>query len=424
MQGLLVFFLLGCSGRQAFDRDKAVRYDRRFSRNVVLKTVPLRAQVLYRGSLALMLALAALWSVSGDARSRWSPTEVNRWYAAQPWLIGSNYIPADAINQLEMWQADSFAPATIDRELGWAEDLGMNSMRVFLHDQLWQQDPKGFSDRINRFLAIAQRHHIRPMFVLFDSCWDPHPRLGPQHLPIPGVHNSGWVQSPGPEALADPAQRPRLEAYVKGVIQRFAHDDRILAWDVWNEPDCLADIYTGQASNKDELVAALLPSVFDWARAANPTQPLTSGVAGGDDWAPSHEQSVIQSTQLSQSDFITFHDYGWPEAFASRIVQLRGYGRPIVATEYMARGAGSTFDGVLPIAKRADVGVYNWGFVDGRTQTRLPWDSWKKPYTMDEPTIWFHDILHQDGTPYRPAETQLIRRVAGAPRFIVPELAR
>src|SRR5438105_10712568 len=167
----------------------------------------------------------------------WPAEKANAWYAKQPWLVGSNYIPTDAINQLEMWQADTFNPAEIEKELGWAESLGMNTMRVFLHDLLWQQDAAGFQKRIDSFLTIASRHHIRPLFVLFDSCWDPLPRLGPQHPPTPGVHNSGWVQSPGAAALADTGQQPRLKAYVQGVVAAFAKDDRVLAWDLWNEPD-------------------------------------------------------------------------------------------------------------------------------------------------------------------------------------------
>ena len=135
-----------------------------------------------------------------------------------------------------MWQADTFDPQEIDKELGWAEGLGMNTMRVFLHDLLWQQDSGGFQKRLDTFLGIASRHHIRPVLVLFDSCWDPNPKLGPQHPPIPGVHNSGWVQSPGAKALEDPSQEPRLRAYVEGVVGAFANDSRVLAWDVWNEP--------------------------------------------------------------------------------------------------------------------------------------------------------------------------------------------
>lgn len=365
--------------------------------------------------LAVLLPVAP-----ATARPRWTPKQANAWYARQPWLVGANYLPSNAINQLEMWQADTFDPVTIDRELGWAHGLGMNTMRVFLHDLLWEQDADGFSRRLDRFLAIAERHRIRPMIVLFDSCWDPDPKLGRQHAPVPGVHNSGWVQSPGTRALADPRQRARLESYVRGVVGRFARDRRILAWDVWNEPDSPAATYPGQPKDKEALVAALLPSAFVWARAAEPSQPVTSGIAWGDDWTPGGRHSAIERTQLFESDVMTFHEYGWPEKFADRIRQLRPYGRPILATEFMARGTGSTLDGVLPIAKRADVGAYSWGFVDGKEQTRLPWDSWKRPYVTEEPTIWFHDLLHTDGTPYRAAETMLLRALSAAPRRIAP----
>ena len=148
---------------------------------------------------------------------------------------------------------------------------------------LWKQDPEGFKKRINIFLTIAQKHKIRPIFVLFDSCWDPNPKLGKQRAPRPGVHNSGWVQSPGADALKEPSQYPRLEAYVKGVVGAFARDKRILAWDVWNEPDNTNDgsYASEEPPNKVELVLALLPRVFEWAREAGATQPLTSGVWNG-----------------------------------------------------------------------------------------------------------------------------------------------
>ena len=114
---------------------------------------------------------------------RWTEQQANDWYRNQPWLVGANYIPSTAINELEMWQADTFDPQRIDLELGWAESIGMNTMRVFLHDLLWKQDAAGFRQRIDTFLTIAARHHIRPMFVLFDSCWNPNPRLGKQPSP-------------------------------------------------------------------------------------------------------------------------------------------------------------------------------------------------------------------------------------------------
>jgi hypothetical protein len=228
------------------------------------------------------------------------------------------------------------------------------------------------------------------------------------------------VQSPGTAALGDPAQAPRLEAYVKGVVGAFAKDDRILGWDVWNEPDNGADQYKGQPADKAALVAKLLPQVFDWARAANPNQPLTSGVWQGTSWGPNDPHNPVEHTQLTQSDVITFHDYGWPESMKARIAKLQGYGRPIICTEFMARGAGSTFDGSLPVGKKANVGMINWGFVDGKEQTTLPWDSWQRPYVAQEPTLWFHDVLHTDGTPYRQAEVDLIRSLSNAPKGVVP----
>jgi hypothetical protein len=285
-------------------------------------------------------------------------------------------------------------------------------MRVFLHDLLWQQDPKGFQQRIDTFLAIASRHGIRPVFVLFDSCWDPVPKLGPQRPPIPGVHNSGWVQSPGAAALRDPSQYPRLEAYVKGIVGAFANDPRILAWDLWNEPDNGDNNYEKVANNqsKRDLVAALLPQVFEWARSQHPVQPLTSGLFYGD-WDNASTLKPVQQTQLSESDVLSFHNYDWPEDFEKHVIELQIYHRPILCTEYMARSAGSTFDTVLPIAMKYHVAAINWGLVNGKTQTNFPWNSWQRPYVLMKPTVWFHDIFYPDGKPYRQHEADLIRQL-------------
>jgi len=374
-------------------------------------------------TLAILIFAAQSIATKAGAAERWTPDQANAWYAKQKWPVGGNYIPSDAINQLEMWQADSFDPARIDQELGWAQAMGMTTMRVFLHDLLWQQDAPGFKQRINMFLTIADRHGIKPLFVLFDSCWDPNPKLGPQHPPIPGVHNSGWVQSPGTVALNDPSQYPRLEAYVKDIVGSFAKDDRILGWDVWNEPDNSGGgHYTDNVPAKLARVAELLPQVFEWARSRSPIQPLTSGLWHDDNWNDMTHLDAVEKTQLTQSDIITFHDYSWPEIFEARVKSLQGYGRPLICTEYMARGNGSTIDTVLPVGKRLNVGMINWGFVDGKTQTRFPWDSWQRPYTQTPPTIWFHDILHSDGTPYRAREVAIIKTLSEAPKGVVPPL--
>jgi hypothetical protein len=347
--------------------------------------------------------------------ARWSEAKANEWYTRQPWLVGSNYIPATAINELEMWQAETFDPKTIDRELGWAESLGMTTMRVFLHDLPWQQDARGYRERINRFLEIAARHRIKPLFVLFDSCWDPFPKLGRQRDPKPGVHNSGWLQSPGAKALQDSQEYPRLKAYVTGVVKAFGKDPRVLGWDVWNEPDNMNTNSYGSAEpkNKIELVLALLPQVFDWSREAGAEQPLTSGVWKGD-WSSDDKLSPMERIQLASSDVISFHNYDSAAEFEKRIKWLQRYHRPILCTEYMARGNGSTFQGSLPIAQKYKVAAINWGFVAGKTQTYLPWDSWQNPYVNREPAVWFHEIFKQDGTPYKQDEVDLIRKLTGS----------
>jgi len=373
----------------------------------------LKIRLVHFATAALLSLMTLSAPAQASTSARWSESQANEWYSHQPWLVGSDYIPSNAINQLEMWQADTFDPKRIDLELGWAESLGMNTMRVFLHDLLWQQDPDGFRDRIGVFLTIAAKHHIRPLFVLFDSCWDPDPKLGPQHPPIPGVHNSGWVQSPGRAALADPAQYPRLENYVKGVIGAFADDPRILGWDLWNEPDNINADTTKETEAKRDLVAKLLPRVFAWARSAHPLQPLTSGLWQGD-WSSLKLMTAVPRIQVENSDVLSFHNYGWPEDFEHHVLLLEQYHRPLLCTEYMARGAGSTFDTVLPIAQKYRVAAINWGFVQGKTQTTLPWDSWQRPYVLQPPMIWFHDIFHPDGTPYRQHEVDLIRALTSA----------
>jgi hypothetical protein len=368
------------------------------------------AAVVLSGLLLGAQLLRAAEPVKVEAR--WSVEKANAWYAQQPWLVGANFIPSDAINELEMFQAATFNPALIDKELGMAESIGLNTMRVFLQDQLWQQDAEGFRKRLNEFLAICAKHHIRPLLVLFDSCWDPNPKLGPQHPPIPGIHNSGWVQSPGKERLLDRKVEPELKAYVEGIVGAFANDDRILGWDVWNEPQNPGRDVAADVPAKVKRVDELLPQVFAWARSVHPMQPLTSGV-WEDNWSDPKQESETVKIQLAESDVISFHNYGWPEQFEARIKELQPLGRPIICTEYMARGAGSTFDGSLPIAKKYNVGAINWGLVAGKTQTYLPWDSWEKPYVNSQPTVWFHEVFRQDGTPYRQHEVDLIRDLTG-----------
>jgi hypothetical protein len=323
----------------------------------------------------------------------WSVEKANAWYSQHKWINGADFLPSTAINQLEMWQAETFDPVTIDRELGWAEDIGFNTMRVYLHSVAWKQDAEGFKKRMDQFLTIADKHGIKALFVFFDDCWNKIPEPGKQPDPRPGVHNSGWVQDPGQPLSNDTTLFPGLEKYVKDVLTTFGKDKRILLWDLYNEP--------GNSGKKDSSLP-LLKKVFQWAREVNPDQPISVGL-----WAWDFEK--LNAFQLQNSDVITYHDYEDPQWHQRVIELLKANGRPLICTEYMARTRNSRFSNILPLLKKHNVGAINWGFVSGKSNTIYAWDT---PIpTGEQPIEWFHDIFFKDGTPYRQDEVNLIKKL-------------
>lgn len=344
-----------------------------------------------RGIVTLLLFISILSSATAQ---RWTVRKANSWYEKQPFLVGANFIPSTAINQLEMWQADTFDPVTIDRELGYAEDIGMNVMRVFLHNLLWEEDAAGLKKRMNEFLTIADKHHIKIIFVLFDSCWNDEPKPGKQPAPLPGVHNSGWVRGPGSKRVFDSSTWPVLEQYTKDILATFTNDERVLIWDLYNEP-----------SNRGyrDGVIPLLTATFQWAQAVRPKQPITVG------WWDDH---IPSNTLIFQkSDVISFHNYETAPKLEEQIKDLqKRFGRPLICTEYMARPKGSTFEDCLPVFKKYKVGAINWGLVKGKTNTIFAWDT--PVPSGKEPKVWFHDIFRPDGSAYSKDEITTIKRLA------------
>ena len=340
-----------------------------------------------------VLIMAISLNLYAQSNGRWSSEKAKKWYAGHSWMNGANFIPSTAINQLEMWQADTFDPQTIDRELGWAESLGFNTMRVYLHSLAYKQDPDGFKDRMDRYLTIAEKHQVKTIFVFFDDCWNKLGFIGKQPAPQPGIHNSGWVQDPGDPAHTDKENFPALEKYVKDVMRHFARDKRILLWDLYNEPG---------NSNKLDSSLPLLTKVFEWARSANTDQPITAGL-----WRWDFEN--LNAFQIANSDIITYHNYEAPEWHKRVLMILKTHDRPLICTEYMARTKNSTFANTLPLLKAQNVGAINWGLVAGKTNTIYAWDTPLKDGS--QPTDWFHDIFWQNGRIYRTAETDLIKQL-------------
>lgn len=331
-------------------------------------------------------------TLSHDSAGRWSAERANQWYDTMPWLAGCDYIPATAINQIEMWSDNTWDAPQIEKELTWAQELGFNTLRVYLSSVVWMNDSVGMKHRVDEFLDICHSHGIRPVLVFFDDCWNAESSYGRQPTPRPGIHNSGWVQDPAVSLRADTARLyPALKAYVQDIITAYKVDERVLMWDLYNEP--------GNSKHGNESMD-LLKKVFAWAREVNPSQPLTVGV-----WDPGLTE--LNKLQLEQSDIISFHCYGTPDDMQRCIDSLKVHGRPMVCTEYMARKNGSTFQTVMPLLKRNHVAAINWGFVAGKTNTIYAWDT--PVPDGSEPELWFHDILRADGTPYSQEEVDTIR---------------
>lgn len=328
---------------------------------------------------------------------RWSVAKANEWYARQGWLRGSNFQPSTAINQLEMFQAETFDTATINRELGWAKGIGFNVMRVYLHHLLWMADATGFKKRLDQYLAISTRHGIKTLLVFFDDCWNDTAWVGPQPAPKVGIHNSGWVRDPGTMVHRYPDTLRSLEAYVKDVMTTFKNDQRILLWDLYNEP-----------GNSDQFDASmpLLQKVFQWAREVNPSQPISSGV-----WNNGEKFKNLNKFQFENSDIITYHDYKYIDYHKKAIDTLKRFGRPLICTEYMARTNGSLFQLIMPVLKKENIGAINWGFVSGKTNTIFAWSTPMRDGR--QPDLWFHDIFRQDGTPFSQEEVDFIKKLTG-----------
>lgn len=362
---------------------------------------------------------------------RWSKERINQWYQNQPWLVGCNYLPATAINQIEMWQSSTFDPITIDKELGWAESIGMNTLRVFLHDMVWADDEQGFYKRVNTFLEICQKHKIRPMFVFFDDCHYPNPQLGVQPLPVRKLHNSGWVNCPARDVAlrfaqdkATPQEVAQLKGYIQETLGHFKNDTRILLWELYNEPG-RGNNLEGLENNvkMEDLSKKLVYQSWIWAREINPSQPITSCTLG------SLGKTNIYINHIN-CDVYSIHSYSKPAAFEKSIIEYKKEGRPVMMTEWLARTNGNFVADCLPIMKKYNVAAINWGFVSGKSGTVWAWSSRRENgkqvnlnqkrannevvhegEAFPEPELWFHDLFRTDGTPFDPTEIKLFKEL-------------
>jgi hypothetical protein len=328
-----------------------------------------------------------------SSTNRWSPERAWTWFTNQALPIGFNYVPANSISYTEMWMGYAFDPELIDRELALAQDVGFNCLRVVLPFVVWEAEPEAFKKRFEMFLSICDKRGLKAMPCFFDDCvFGPitDPDFGKQPEVVVGWYANGWTPSPGHKRARDPKMRPALERYVKDIMAAHRSDPRILCWDLYNEP---SNSGMGNAS------LSLLMDVFRWAREIDPAQPITSGIWGG--------SPRVTRFLRAESDIISFHNYRPAPELHREIQDLKRLERPLICSEWLNRPLKSTVETCLPVFVEERVGALNWGLVNGKTQTDLPWGHKPgKAYTG----TWQHDLFRANHAAYDSQEIQTFKR--------------
>ena len=344
--------------------------------------------------VAVLCAAAMALAAPG---ARWTLERAQAWGKANPWYCGFNQIPANAINDVDIWQKGGFSPEVLRKEFKLASDLGFNCVRIFLQYKVYEDDPVWFLRAFERYLQLADEAKLKVMPVLFDDCkFGPatDPELGKQTEPLPGWGMWGWVPSPGHTMVADSRTHGRLEEYVKSVILHHKDDPRIFVWDLYNEPTFAMGRFSRHS-------LALVKKCFKWAREINPSQPLTVCRWNND--------KGVNDIVLNESDIITFHCYQSADGTRKVLKDMVQLGRPVICTEWLYRPNGCDIPNILPIYKETGVGSMIWGLVNGKSQTHLP----NGVYTPNFKGPWKHDLYRPDHTPYDVKDLEIIKKATG-----------
>lgn len=379
---------------------------RGFDRHRVAEYIGLSASPVFLGDYGLVADVSPSFRVREERRvrpalaadigashaRRWDERRIWAWWNSVGVIRGVNYVPRNCVNSTEMWMGETFDTEIIEEELSWAKDAGFTAVRVILQQVVWQNDPQGLIERLDRFLKIANDHGLTVVPVLFDDLNRARrePDFGPQPEPVPDVHNAQWVPSPGRVRVVNMEQWEPLEHYVRAVVGEFKRDRRILYWDLYN------------TAGNDELWEQTLPlmdQVFNWVRDIDPRQPLA---------VPAWKElgGPMSARKLERSDLVTFHSFENREMVDARLHLLQRYNRPIVLSDWLMRQRDNTFEEILPVLAHRGAGWFSHGLVQGRTQTWIQEDDYRDE---DAPDVWQHDLLYPDGKPYHDREVELIR---------------
>lgn len=349
----------------------------------------------------------------------WSKERAWEWYNARPWIRGCNYMSADCANRIDQWQELGFEErlVTTEEEFKLTQELGYNSIRIILEFIVWDEQRDGFMERFERYISLATKYGISCMVVLANDCMRPKSfevnKIGKQKVDL-GYHGGrktsqhGHHDEMGWHVLDDPSTAPRYFEMVREIVAKYRDDERIIIWNVYNE--------VGN-SKRDKVTLPNLKRMFEIIREIEPIQPLTAE-AWRLDTQDIADLSHVEQYALNNSDIVSFHSYSHYMNIVQIIHTLKNLGRPILCTEWLARGMGNNVQELFPLFFLEKIGCYNWGFVAGKYQTYEPWNGiWeqyeKNPNLNFDFTKWLHDLYRPNHRPYNPKEIELIKHFCG-----------
>lgn len=359
-----------------------------------------------------------------EIRGRWSKERVWKWYNERPWIRGCNYMSRDCANRIDQWQEHGFEERfeTTCEELKLAAETGFNSIRIIPEFYVWLKEHDGFMQRLERYVAAADKFGISCMVVFGNDCCPPKEEalnrlhLGEQHVDW-GYHGGrkisqhGRFEGAGYSVLDDPETAEKFYEFVREIVEKYKNDERIIIWDVFNEPG---------NSRRYSMSHLHMKKFFEIIRKIDPIQPLTAGIFSVSGYFDYGKLPEIEKFGLENSDIISYHNYNSYINNVLELKRLKEFERPVINTEWLNRCAGNNVEEMFPLFFLEKVGCYNWGFVAGKYQTYEPWNTiwddlksgaeYAKNYDF---TKWLHDLYRPSLNPYNPKEIEIIKTICG-----------
>jgi hypothetical protein len=283
-------------------------------------------------------------------------------------IRGFNYTPSTATNDISFWR--DYDEALVERELGYAKRLGLNSARVFLAYVVWEREPEAFIRRLRHFVRAAHALGIRTMPVVWDSCFS-------EVEPSYEADINDWIPNPGVMHLGEDFW-PKGEQYCQALVEGLRDEPGLLMWDVMNEP-----LMTSWVHNAGAEKAARIETIWKFVRhfcdvfgKIDSQHPTTVGVHAAENL------EVIGEA----SDVLSFHDYSATREAIGRTLDLglehaRRLNKPVFVSEISCLARANPYDVSIQACMERGLGWFTWELMIGKSM-------WRD----------IHGIVYPDGT--------------------------